>query len=423
MYIRSKEGQRELATTIKTLRRSMAMVLQGTSLGAQGGLWGLLVADAPGGVGYSGRGAGADELDRPVRSASAVYQALAAALPPPVDPALAFSVHQEVVAAKRQRDGRRIRWDVHAGTLTASQQLQDQGQGLWPPLGPHSPTPVAPVQTTLALSASGDGGGGGGGGGDSELEDRVEALEAPPSGWARSDLTIRVTRSDNQSYSFGRTLSSQQAEVGMGGTAGDQWAAASASASAAAGDADEHGAGVLAASGSDLAASGGHASAQFAASIRRQLEGLLVATAPPRTLPLLRDDGVEAAAAAEEARLFGVGLGPSGGVHFEAFVTAALREVDRRRVAAGVPPRTKSGKRAALRRALVGREAVTAQARTEVAAAVVSSSNPVLGRVFNTLDVEQRGALDLEQARPSHARPCCFSSICATAAAVHSDYN
>ncbi len=106
---------------------------------------------------------------------------------------------------------------------------------------------------------------------------------------------------------------------------------------------------------------------------------------------------MHAAAAAEEARLFGLGLGPSGGVRFEDFVGLAMEEVQRRRARAASPPRSKAGKRAALRVALVGREEQQAREQQQARAAIVASANPVLGRLFNALDVEQRGALDLEQ--------------------------
>ena len=79
--------------------RGVDAVLAGESSGAIGGWWALLVDDAPGGVGYSGKGAGADEIGKPVLSPQEVYAALVLTLPMPPDPYEAARLRELVYLA------------------------------------------------------------------------------------------------------------------------------------------------------------------------------------------------------------------------------------------------------------------------------------------------------------------------------------
>ena len=126
-----------------------------------------------------------------------------------------------------------------------------------------------------------------------------------------------------------------------------------------------------------------------------------------RAAPAVGADDDDDAVTGQHNRLFGVGAGEDD-VSFEAFALAALDERARRRaedndsVARTGSRRSSQSSRRRVRRSVRSELAEEAKAeleqrREQARIAAVSERNPVLARVFNALDVEQRGALDLEQ--------------------------
>ena len=105
-YLRTEAGKREYSNTIALFDRAVDEALEGLAVGSDYGLWALIVEAKPGAVGYSGRGAGADEFASGARipSASEIYQREALTLPPPRDPVECHQLHRLLVLATTRQD-------------------------------------------------------------------------------------------------------------------------------------------------------------------------------------------------------------------------------------------------------------------------------------------------------------------------------
>ncbi len=87
-HLRTAAGLLELRASLAHFSGYVDAVLAGDATGPQFGLWALIVNGTPGGVGYSGRGAGPEEYASggPVPSPGELLQRGMLALPPGPDP-------------------------------------------------------------------------------------------------------------------------------------------------------------------------------------------------------------------------------------------------------------------------------------------------------------------------------------------------